>query len=109
MNYVKPKELAVLIRDDDDNIIGGLTGYTFGKWLIIKYLWISEAIRNKGFGSKLLLAAEDEALKRGAVYSIVDTFDFQAPLFYQKYGYKEVLTLEDYPVSGKRYYFTKEL
>jgi len=32
-----------------------------------------------------------------------------APLFYKKHGYREVFTLENYPVTGKRYYFTKNL
>ena len=41
--------------------------------------------------------------------AFVDTFSFQAPAFYKKYGYREVFTLEEYPYTGKRHYYTKEL
>lgn len=53
--------------------------------------------------------AEATAKERGCKYSFLDTFSFQAPLFYKKHGYKEVFTLENYPITGKRYYFTKNL
>lgn len=87
----------------------GLTGVTFGNWLCIKYLWVSEELRGQGIGSKLLVAAENEAIKRGAKYSFVDTFDFQAPEFYKKQGYEEIFKLYEYPYTGSRYYFIKTL
>ena len=49
------------------------------------------------------------ARQRGGKYVFLDTFSFQAPEFYKKHGYKEVFTLENYPVTGKRHYYTKEL
>ena len=68
-----------------------------------------ESLRGQGIGSKLLKAAEEEAKKRGCKYSFVDTFSFQAPAFYVKHGYKEVFALKEYPITGARYYYTKEL
>ena len=41
--------------------------------------------------------------------SNVDTFSFQAPEFYKKHGYIEAFALKEYPYTGKRYYYTKEL
>lgn len=58
---------------------------------------------------EMLKAAEEEAKKRGCKYSFVDTFSFQAPAFYVKHGYKEVFALKEYPITGARYYYTKEL
>ena len=59
--------------------------------------------------NQLLKQAEETAKERGCKYSFLDTFSFQAPEFYKKYGYKEVFALENYPVTGKRYYYTKTL
>jgi hypothetical protein len=39
----------------------------------------------------------------------VDTFSFQTPSFYKNHGYGEVFTLEAYPYTGKRHYYTKEI
>ena len=68
-----------------------------------------EDLRGKGIGSKILDQAEKEALVRNCTYSFVNTYQFQAPDFYKKHGYQEVFTLKEYPYSGKRYYFTKDL
>ena len=87
----------------------GSQGETFGNWLCIHYLFVEEHLRNEGLGSKLLLAAEKEAKVRGCKYAFVDTFSFQAPEFYIKHGYKEAFALNEYPYTGKRYYYTKEL
>lgn len=87
----------------------GLTGELFGNWLCIEYLWVSEELRGKGFGSKLLEAAEKEAVLHGAKYVFVDTFDFQAPGFYVKHGYEQVFKLFNYPYTGTRYYYIKKL
>ncbi|MCC5468175.1 hypothetical protein LMF89_22825 [Pelosinus sp. Bkl1] len=38
-----------------------------------------------------------------------ETFSFQAKDFYIKLDYKEVFTLEQYPITGKRHYFVKQL
>ena len=45
----------------------------------------------------------------GCKYAFVDTFSFQAPAFYENHGYREVFTLEDYPYTEKRHYYTKAL
>lgn len=47
-----------------------------------------------------LKKAEETAKERGCKYAFLDTFSFQAPMYYEKYGYKEVLALEEYPVAG---------
>ena len=86
-----------------------LIGETFGNWLMIKYLWVSGELRGTGIGSELLKLAEEEALSRGARYVFVDTFDFQAPAFYEKHGYQQVFALSDYPCTGSRHYYTKKL
>ena len=104
-----PKDLGIYFRDETGKKLAGLIGDTHGNWLTVKYLWVSEELRRKSIGSQILKQAEETAKERGCKYVFLDTFSFQAPVFYKKYGYKEVFVLEEYPVTGKRYYFTKTL
>ncbi len=101
--------IGIFCEDDSGRKSAGLTGETFGNWLCIKFLFVSEPLRGKGIGSELLELAEREAKRRGCKYAFVDTFSFQAPAFYKKHGYREVFTLEEYPYTGRRHYYTKEL
>lgn len=104
-----PKDLGIYLKDETGKMLAGLTGDTHGKWLFVKFLWVSEELRGQKIGSQILKQAEQTAKERGCKYAFLDTFSFQAPVFYKKRGYKEVFTLEEYPVTGKRYYFTKAL
>lgn len=69
------------------NIIGGLSASTFGSYLFIRLLWVSEEIRGRGIGRALVTRAEEEARKRGCTNVLLSTFDFQAEPFYVKLGY----------------------
>ena len=101
--------LNLYVEDDRGELMAGLVAETFGNWLEIEYLFVKEDLRGQGIGSKLLQQAESEAKKRNCRYVFVNTYQFQAPAFYQKYGYKEVFTLKDYPYTGQRHYYQKEL
>ena len=101
--------LNLYVEDEHGEIMAGLVAETFGNWLDIEYLFVKEDLRGQGIGSKLLQQAESEAKNRNCRYVFVNTYQFQAPAFYQKYGYKEVFTLKDYPYTGQRYYYQKDL
>ena len=101
--------LNLYVEDDSGELVAGLVAETFGNWLEIEYLFVKEDLLGKGIGSKLLQQAESEAKKRNCRYVFVNTYQFQAPAFYQKQGYKEVFTLKDYPYTGQRHYYQKDL
>ena len=101
--------LNLYIEDEHGEIMAGLVAETFGNWLEIEYLFVKEDLRGQGIGSQLLHQAESEAKKRNCRFAFVNTYQFQAPAFYQKQGYKEVLTLKDYPCTGQRHYYQKDL
>ena len=101
--------LNLYVEDDSGELMAGLVAETFGNWLEIEYLFVKEDLRGQGIGSKLLQQAESEAKKRNCRYVFVNTYQFQAPAFYQKQGYKEVFTLKDYPYDGQRHYYQKNL
>ncbi|RRJ16904.1 GNAT family N-acetyltransferase [Lachnoanaerobaculum orale] len=105
----KSEPLNIYLEDEDGNLVAGMVAETFGNWLEIEYLYVSDDLRGQGIGSKILETAENESRNRGCKYSFVDTFNFQAPKFYKKHGYKEVFALKKYPYTGERYYYTKEL
>lgn len=103
------KDLGIYLQNEAGLKTAGLIGDTHGNWLFVKYLWVSEELRGQNIGSQILKQAEEVAKERGCKYAFLDTFSFQAPEFYKKYGYQEVFALEEYPLTGKRYYFTKTL
>lgn len=101
--------LNLYVEDEHGEIMAGLVAETFGNWLEIEYLFVKEGLRGQGIGSQLLQQAESEAKKRNCRFAFVNTYQFQAPVFYQKHGYKEVFTLKDYPYTGQRHYYQKDL
>jgi len=101
--------LNLYVEDEHGEIMAGLVAETFGNWLEIEYLFVKEDLRGQGIGSQLLQRAESEAKMRNCRFAFVNTYQFQAPAFYQKHGYQEVFTLKDYPCTGQRHYYQKEL
>ena len=101
--------LNLYLEDEKGNLMAGLVAETFGNWLEIEYLFVKEELRGQGIGSKLLQQAENEAKNRNCRFAFVNTYQFQARDFYLSHGYKEVFTLQDYPYTGQRYYYQKDL
>lgn len=101
--------VALLVRDDNDAILGGLYGHTFYRWLFIELLAVPEEGRGQGIGSKLMNMVEAFAREKDCVGIWLDTFDFQAPGFYKKLGYTECGEIVDYPLGHKRHFFQKRL
>ena len=101
--------LNLYVEDEKGNLMAGLVAETFGNWLEIEYLFVKEELRGQGIGSKLLERAENEAKNRNCRFAFVNTYQFQAPDFYLSHGYKEVFALQDYPYTGQRYYYQKDL
>ncbi|MET9953019.1 GNAT family N-acetyltransferase [Streptomyces sp. NPDC006339] len=81
--------LTVKAVDEAGEIVGGLSAWTWGGLLGIEMLWVREDSRGDGWGGELLLAAEEEARRRGCDRACVSSFTFQAPAFYQRHGYVE--------------------
>ncbi|MEJ2911166.1 GNAT family N-acetyltransferase [Pseudoalteromonas sp. C12FD-1] len=95
--------------DEKGSLIAGVSGYVFGNWLMINWLWCSDTARGKGLAGKLLNALELAAIERGANTAQLDTLDFQAKPFYEKRGYVVKYQLNNYPRSGTRYFMEKTL
>ncbi|MEX3777633.1 GNAT family N-acetyltransferase [Pseudomonas sp. MYb118] len=105
----KSELLALVVRDEQGEILGGLYGRFFYRWLFIELLSVPEQARGDGMGSKLMRMAEDMAREKACVGIWLDTFSFQAPQFYQKLGYSELGQIVDYPPGHRRHFFQKRL
>jgi GNAT superfamily N-acetyltransferase len=103
------RRLVVILRDGPDGLLGGLVGATVWGWLLVTELWVAAAHRQRGHGRRLLLAAEDEARRRGCHHALLDTFDFQAPAFYARLGYERFAALDDFPCGHTRLFLAKAL
>ena len=101
--------LNIVEYDENQNVIAGILGGTYWGWLHIDILWVDEKFRRKKIGSRLLIAAENEAKKRGCHSVHVDTMSWQAPEFYKKHGYELISELDNIPNGYKKFHFIKRL
>ncbi|MGW5615004.1 GNAT family N-acetyltransferase [Streptomyces sp. NPDC003877] len=98
------------VNDGDGDLAGGLVGHTWATWLHVTYLWVDERHRGRGLGARLLAEAERLATTRRACRSSrLETWDFQAPRFYEKQGYEVVCVVPDYPPGITEYTLVKRL
>jgi GNAT superfamily N-acetyltransferase len=104
-SYYSP--LAILLRDERGAILGGAFGDIWGGWLEVTLLWVAEPLRGRGYGGRLLQAAEEEARMQGCGGVFLTTFSFQARPFYERFGYEVVGEIPDYP-AGHSFYFMKK-
>ena len=99
----------LFLRDAGDEVVGGLLAGIWGGVLFVRILWVSEALRGRGFGRRLMEMAERRAVERGCRHIFLDTFDFQAPGFYEKLGYQTYAKAEDWPVGHAHHFLRKDL
>lgn len=103
------KPVHIFLRDHEGHIRGGIIGGAWRGWFHITFLWVEDALRDRGYGSQLLRAAEDEARSHGCSRAFLETHDFQAPEFYKRHGYEVFAELADYPPAHAQYFMKKTL
>ena len=98
--------LAVTVRDAAGEVAGGLWGRIAYGFLFIEMLALGPA-RGIGFGRKAMDMAETEARKQGLLGMWLDTWTFQAPDFYPKFGFVECGRITGYPPGHDRIFYVK--
>lgn len=102
-------EFGLVLRGNNGSVGGGITATTVWDWLQIGILWISEDLRGKGYGSRLLAKAEEVGRRRGCRHAKLDTFEFEAREFYEYHGYVVRSKTEDFPQGHVQYHMEKDL
>jgi GNAT superfamily N-acetyltransferase len=103
------KLFSKLIHDTENNVIAGISGWTWANACEITLLWVQETHRNKGYGQSLLYSAEAEAKKERCKMLMIRTYSFQAPRFYMKYGYEIGHETTDFPYGHTYFCLFKKL
>ena len=103
------RPLAVLLRDEAGETVGGLWGRTTYGWLYVELLFVPEGLRGQGFGACLLAEAESAAAGRGAQNGWIDCFGEENRAFYERCGYEVFGALPGMPPGETRYFLKKGL
>lgn len=109
VGFEKDTKFAVLAKDENGKVLGGIRANAFWNYCTIELLWLSKETRGLGLGSKLIATAENFAKDKGFGYMRTETLSFQAKPFYEKLGYKVFGELPDYPKGHTTYCLVKEL
>ncbi len=83
----------------DEGLAGAVAGWTWAGVCEIQQLWVDEAFRGRGLGADLMAQVVAEARARGCAHIFLATYDFQAPAFYEKQGFRCVAEIHDKPVG----------
>ncbi len=102
------RRLAVLVKDAAGNTVGGISGSSSLGVLFLDLIYLPEALRGDGLGSRMLAMAEEEGRQRGCRSAMLVTLSFQAPDFYRRHGWRVFGEIEcDRGTS--RIFMTKQL
>jgi len=93
------RDLGFVIRDETGDVVGAALGYSWAGIAELRQLWVAEGFRGCGRGRALLASFVDEARKRGVKRIWLASYDFQAPLFYERAGFVRVADLKDWPIG----------
>ncbi len=99
---------AFLVRNEEQEIVAGVSGWTWAHACEIRTLWVHAAWRGQGYGRRLLEAAEEEAQAHGCSIILIGSYSFQAPEFYQSCGYRLAWQLNDFPPGHRHCYLVKQ-
>lgn len=100
---------SIFLRDENSIIHGGATVWVHSESIYVDVLWVADELRGQGYGTKIMFAAEAEAIKRGCKYSTVDTYSFQAKDFYLKLGYAQIGEIPNYLFEHAKIFLRKTL
>ena len=106
---VDEHELAVFVRDDEGEVLGGVSGVVLGRCCELEGLWVDEAVRGRGLARALMAAAEAEARSRGCTLMMFLAYDALTRGLYERLGYRTAGVIEDCLAGGAVRWYAKDL
>lgn len=105
----RDKVFSIFLKNDLGKVFGGIQAFLGTETVYIEILWVESNLQKQGYGTKLLDALEQEAIKNGCRFITVDSYDFQAKEFYLKKGYERIGELKDYWLGHSKIFLKKNL
>ena len=106
LNY---DDFCFAAKNGGGEVTGVITGRAYYNEVHITDLIIGEAYRKSGLGSRLVRTVEETYAGKGYELITLTTFGFQAPVFYQKLGYRVEFIRENKDPKLSKYFLSKEL
>ena len=96
--------------EEDGKLVAGLDAcMTAFKILYVSTVFVEEAYRRKGYGTRLIQEMERRAKELGANTIRLDTFSWQGKEFYEALGYQVVGYYENTTDGYEEYFFLKRI
>ncbi|GAB5493207.1 MAG: hypothetical protein Phog2KO_34220 [Phototrophicaceae bacterium] len=103
------QRLAIFLRDEEDNILGGMIGGSFWDWFDMRVLWLDDSVRGQGWAKKILTLTEAYTRDNNLIGICCDTASFQALAFYQSQGFEIMASLDNRPPQHQSHFLQKRL
>ena len=101
------EEINLHIKDENGEIAGGINSVFCWNWIEVDILWVDDRSGAGSYGSRLLQEIERIAREKKCTFIKLNTFSFQAPLFYQKHGFQEIASYRRCPKRASALLFDK--
>jgi len=106
--FADGRSLAFTAEEGGEQV-AAVAGYTWGGICELRQVWVRDDRRGGGLGRALMEAAIDEARARGCAHVFLATYDFQAPAFYARLGFREAARIEGKPLGHAEFVMRLDL
>ena len=100
--------VSLYFKNENHDIVAGLTGRTQWGALVIEILWVHQDYRGQSLGERLINRATEVALQQSCQNMVVETMGFQAKDFYLKQGF-EIFGVVDHSEPAFCCYYLKKM
>ncbi len=102
-------EPIAFVAIDDEIFAGAIVVGLFWGALHVRKIYVDDAYRHQGLGTKLMKLALTYGLEKKCPFAFVETMSFQALSFYQKNGFQLDFTRSGYSHGTSFHYLQKKL